>query len=91
MVVRCGMFGASDSVRAPPLGFFTMKMKKSFVSAAVAVLGLCGMAAPAYKAQLTVQGYAGSDALADFPVPVRISESAIPGFRYADCAEDSNG
>ncbi|MBQ6925577.1 MAG: DUF2341 domain-containing protein, partial [Kiritimatiellae bacterium] len=63
-------------------------MKKSFVSAAVAVLGLCGMAAPAYKAQLTVQGYAGSDALADFPVPVRISESAIPGFRYADCAED---
>ena len=65
-----------------------MNIKKSFVSAAVAVFGLCGMAAPAYRAQLTVQGYAGAGALADFPGPVRISESAIPGFHYADCAED---
>ena len=34
---------------APSLGVYAMNMKKSFVSAAVAVLGLCGMVAPAYS------------------------------------------
>ena len=76
-----------------------MNMKKSLFSAAVAALGLCGLAAPTYRAQFSVQGYAGSEPLANFPVSVRISESAIAGFHYADCAadgadiafEDSNG
>ncbi len=48
MIVKCGMFGASGCVRRF-LGVYAMNMKKSFVSAAVAVLGLCGMVAPAYS------------------------------------------
>lgn len=37
-------------------------------------------------ALLHTKGYAGTTALADFPVLVRISESAIDGFDYDDCA-----
>ena len=43
-------------------------------------------AAPAKTVQVAVAGYAGSSTLANFPVPVKISEAAVPGFRYADCA-----
>ncbi|MBR2941309.1 MAG: leucine-rich repeat protein, partial [Kiritimatiellae bacterium] len=37
-------------------------------------------------ALLHTKGYAGTTALANFPVLVRISESAIDGFDYDDCA-----
>ena len=37
-------------------------------------------------ALLHTKGYAGSTALANFPVLVRISEAAIDGFDYDDCA-----
>lgn len=43
-------------------------------------------AAPAKTVPVAVAGYAGSSTLANFPVPVKISEAAVPGFRYADCA-----
>ena len=33
---------------------------------------------------LTVSGYAGATTLTNFPVLVRVSESAMPGFRYAE-------
>jgi hypothetical protein len=35
---------------------------------------------------VTASGYTGASTLADFPVLVRISPSAINGFSYADCA-----
>ena len=44
-------------------------------------------ASPAYKAELTVSGYAGAEALADFPVLVRISPQTIAGFDYGQCLD----
>ena len=38
-----------------------------------------------HKFKVTFSGYAGSETLTDFPVLVKISESGISGFRYADC------
>jgi hypothetical protein len=46
------------------------------------------MGAPKYRAELTVSGYTGTETLEGFPVLVRISESKISGFSYADCAEN---
>ena len=38
-----------------------------------------------HRFRVLFSGYAGSETLANFPVLVKISESGIPGFRYADC------
>ena len=54
--------------------------------AALLILPLVAAAAPSKTAWATVSGYAGSTTLANFPVLVKISESAVPGFHYADCA-----
>ena len=44
------------------------------------------LAAPQWRAEVAVAGYGGTAPLTNFPVLVRVSEAAIPGFRYADCA-----
>ena len=41
-------------------------------------------------AEFTVEGYQGSETLADFPVLVRLSEGSPVGFTYADCATDGS-
>ena len=60
----------------------------------VAVLAFAGFAAKAvdsltmadfnHKIKLMVNGYTGSEMLQNFPVLVRVSETRIPGFRFAD-------
>ena len=50
------------------------------------LLPLAASAAPSKTAWATVAGYAGTTTLQNFPVLVKISESAVPGFRYTDCA-----
>jgi len=37
-----------------------------------------------YNSEVTVQGYAGSETLTNFPILVRISTTAVSGFDYAD-------
>ena len=69
------------------------------MAAATAFSAATALAAPSYQAEITVDGYSALTALENFPVLVRVSESRISGFRYADCAadgadiafEDSNG
>ena len=57
-----------------------------FAAACAAVLGAFGAEAmPICQCEMTVGGYAGSTALANFPVLVRISPERIDGFKYADC------
>ena len=43
-----------------------------------------------HKIKLQVDGYTGSETLVNFPVLVRISESSIPGFLYADMSAWNN-
>ena len=43
----------------------------------------------AKKVDFTVDGYAGTEALANFPVLVKLSSSAVSGFSYSDCAQNS--
>ncbi len=38
-----------------------------------------------HRFRVSFGGYTGSETLTDFPVLVKISESGITGFRYADC------
>ena len=46
----------------------------------------------AYRHKLMVAGYTGTETLANFPVLVRVSESGIPGFHFADMsAKNVNG
>ena len=59
-------------------------MKRIF--ATLLLLPLVAAAAPSKTAWATVVGYAGTTTLTDFPVLVKISEGAVPGFHYADCA-----
>ena len=54
--------------------------------AALAVLSAPASAAPSKTAWATVAGYTGTTTLENFPVLVKISESAVPGFHYDDCA-----
>lgn len=50
------------------------------------------MADFAYTNKLMVAGYTGTETLANFPVLVRVSETRIPGFRFADMsATNVNG
>ena len=41
--------------------------------------------------KVSFTGYAGSETLANFPVLVKVSESGISGFRYADCLKSNGG
>ncbi len=58
------------------------------MAAATAFSAATALAAPSYQAEITVDGYSALTALENFPVLVRVSESRISGFRYADCAAD---
>lgn len=60
---------------------------KRYAVALIALLGagLSVWATPAYRAELTVSGYAGEEELLDFPVLVRISPQTISGFEYGQC------
>ena len=62
---------------------------KRYAVALIALLGagLSVWATPAYRAELTVSGYAGEEELADFPVLVRISPQTIRGFDYGQCRD----
>ena len=44
-----------------------------------------------HKFKVSFVGYSGNETLTDFPVLVKISESGIPGFRYADCVKANGG
>ena len=44
-----------------------------------------------HKFKVSFAGYAGGEALANFPVLVKVSESGISGFRYADCLKSNGG
>ena len=44
-----------------------------------------------HKFKVSFTGYAGSETLANFPVLVKVSESGISGFRYADCLKSNGG
>ena len=41
--------------------------------------------------KVSFTGYAGGETLANFPVLVKVSESGISGFRYADCLKSNGG
>ena len=57
-----------------------------FAAACAAVLCAFGAwAQPLCQCEMTVGGYAGSTALENFPVLVRISPERIGGFTYGDC------
>ncbi len=53
---------------------------------AAACMAASAFATPQKQAELTVAGYNGLEALENFPVLVRVSESNISGFLYSDCA-----
>ena len=55
----------------------------------VDVVGSPDWAKYSHKFKVSFSGYTGSEALANFPVLVKISESRISGFRYADCKRPS--
>ena len=60
-----------------------------FAAACVAVVCAFGAwAVPLYQCEMTVGGYAGSTALENFPVLVRISPARIEGFAYSSCQAD---
>ena len=65
--------------------------------AVIAFAAFCALAADSltmadfnHKIKLQVDGYTGSETLVNFPVLVRISESGIPGFLYADMSAWNN-
>ena len=66
------------------------KTARAAILAALTMLCLApaAQAVPKWVFPLTVNGYAGASALADFPVLVRISPARVSGFAYANCAAD---
>lgn len=48
-------------------------------------------AGPNYSSEIRVSGYTGTETLENFPVLVKLSESRIEGFRYADLRQPENG
>lgn len=60
-------------------------MRKIVVLAAALSAAVVSNAAPTKCAELQVPGYTLDATLPDFPLLVRISESRISGFAYADC------
>ena len=76
--------------------YATMHSPETFLSAEYEGDGFLPPKAFEKYVPLTVAGYAGSSTLANFPVLVRVSESAMPGFSYAEaggrdgvCSTDS--
>ena len=68
---------------APATTFrFSDKGKTNIV---VDVVGSLDWTKYSHRFRVSFSGYAGSETLANFPVLVKISESGITGFRYADC------
>ena len=64
-------------------------MKNTLLAALAALLvpALCARADDfPYSVQFTVSGYAGTEALANFPVLVRLAAGSPVGFAYSDCA-----
>ena len=51
----------------------------------VDVVGSLDWTKYSHKFRMSFSGYTGSETLANFPVLVKISETGISGFRYADC------
>ena len=69
----------------------TMRRMKRILPLCAAVAALAPSVAPAvprWRAEIGVAGYAGTAPLTNFPVLVRLSETAVSGFHYADCAAD---
>ena len=63
-----------------------MSKLSQFAAACAAVVCAFGaVAQPFYQCEMTVGGYAGSTALENFSVLVRISPERIGGFTYGDC------
>ncbi|MBQ3811640.1 MAG: hypothetical protein II839_12585, partial [Kiritimatiellae bacterium] len=60
----------------------------ALASALAALVPSVAPAAPRWQAEIGVAGYAGTAPLTNFPVLVRLSETAVSGFHYADCAAD---
>ena len=76
-----------------------MKRISLIFAAALALVGLSAKAADSltmadfgHKIKLQVSGYTGTETLQNFPVLVRVSETRIPGFFFADMsAKNVNG
>ena len=76
-----------------------MKRISLIFAAALALAGLSAKAADSltmadfnHKIKLMVDGYTGTETLQNFPVLVRVSETRIPSFRFADMsAKNVNG
>ena len=62
--------------------------KRMTLAAAFAVLAASAFAGYRYETTMTVAGYHDAENLANFPLLVRISESSVPGFAYANCQAD---
>lgn len=60
-------------------------MKRALAALAAAFLATAAEAAAfRYFVDLDIAGYEGKEELSGFPLLVRVSEAAVPGFRYAD-------
>ncbi len=62
--------------------------KRMTIAAAFAAMAASAIAGYHHETTLTVAGYHDAESLANFPLLVRISETSIPGFAYADCQAD---
>ena len=88
---RCGNISRVEHVDASPVRSVS-RLLKSFVMAAAVCLAVpmanaadsLTMADFNHKIKLQVNGYTGSETLVNFPVLVRVSETRIPGFFFAD-------
>ena len=57
------------------------------LAVALSILGGIASGAPTHVVKFTPSGYTGAEALANFPVLVRLTEG-VAGFSYAHCAAD---
>ncbi|NLN02061.1 MAG: hypothetical protein GX174_09195, partial [Lentisphaerae bacterium] len=65
-------------------------MKNLLVGVALLASAAFGGTAPIYRVEFKTSEYAGTTALAGFPVAVRLSENSPAGFDYAKCAVDGS-
>lgn len=65
-------------------------MKDLLIGVALLASAAFGGTAPIYRVEFKTSGYAGTTALAGFPVAVRLSENSPAGFDYAKCAADGS-
>ena len=66
------------------------KLTKKTIVALASMMLACFVSVAAenpYTVQYTVTGYAGTEALTNFPVLVRLAANSPVGFAYADCVE----